>query len=106
MPLPYVQRGGDEMVCDPVRDLRDTVDGRKFQTILADPPWRFMNRTGKMAPEHRRLSRYGTLGLAEIKGLPVAELVQEPRAPVPLGSKCPATGWHRSPESVGVRIQV
>ena len=66
------------MVCDPVRDLRDTVDGRKFQTILADPPWRFMNRTGKMAPEHRRLSRYGTLGLAEIKGLPVAELVQEP----------------------------
>ena len=66
------------MVCDPACDLRETADGRKFQTILADPPWRFMNRTGKMAPEHRRLSRYGTMGLAEIKGLPVAELVQEP----------------------------
>ena len=26
-----------------------------FRTILADPPWRFANRTGKVAPEHRRL---------------------------------------------------
>ena len=37
-----------------------------FGTILADPPWRFMNRSGKMAPEHRRLSRYPTLSLQEI----------------------------------------
>lgn len=26
-----------------------------FGTILIDPPWRFQNRTGKMAPEHKRL---------------------------------------------------
>jgi len=47
---------------------------RRFATVLADPPWRFQNRTGKMAPEHRRLSRYGTMSVAEISALPVAEV--------------------------------
>lgn len=47
---------------------------RRFATVLADPPWQFVNRTGKMAPEHRRLARYGTLTLPEIAGLPVAAL--------------------------------
>jgi N6-adenosine-specific RNA methylase IME4 len=42
-------------------------------TILADPPWQFSNRTGKMAPEHKRLNRYATLSLQEIKDLPVAQ---------------------------------
>lgn len=42
-----------------------------YATILADPPWRFMNRTGKVAPEHRRLSRYDTMTAAEIADLPV-----------------------------------
>ena len=46
-------------------------NGRKFGTLLADPPWRFMNRTGKMAPEHRRLRRYETMTAAEICALPV-----------------------------------
>lgn len=46
----------------------------RFGTILADPPWRFANRTGKMAPEHRRLRRYSTLTLREIMELPVAQL--------------------------------
>ena len=48
-----------------------------FGTILADPPWRFMNRTGKMAPEHKRLSRYSTMTLDEILELPVAEVSSE-----------------------------
>jgi len=43
----------------------------QFGTILADPPWRFANRTGKVAPEHRRLRRYSTMTLAEICALPV-----------------------------------
>ena len=43
-----------------------------FRTILADPPWRFANRTGKVAPEHRRLGRYATMTLEDIKALPVA----------------------------------
>jgi N6-adenosine-specific RNA methylase IME4 len=47
---------------------------RRFATVLADPPWRFQNRTGKMAPEHRRLTRYGTMSLAEICALPVADV--------------------------------
>lgn len=47
-----------------------TIDGG-FQTVLADPPWRFQNRTGKVAPEHGRLSRYATMTLDDIKALPV-----------------------------------
>jgi N6-adenosine-specific RNA methylase IME4 len=46
-----------------------------FVTVLADPPWRFSNRTGKVAPEHRRLSRYRTLTAKEIAALPVAQLM-------------------------------
>lgn len=52
-------------------DFERFMDGRKFKTILADPPWQFQNRTGKVAPEHKRLSRYGTMTLDEIKALPV-----------------------------------
>ena len=52
-------------------DTLPTIDNG-FQTILADPPWRFANRTGKIAPEHRRLGRYATMTLEEIKALPVA----------------------------------
>jgi N6-adenosine-specific RNA methylase IME4 len=51
--------------------------GGKFGAILADPPWRFANRTGKMAPEHRRLSRYTTLTVEEIAALPVAGAVDQ-----------------------------
>jgi len=43
-----------------------------FQTILADPPWRFTNRTGKVAPEHRRLDRYSTMSMDAIKSLAVS----------------------------------
>lgn len=52
-------------------DLTLSVRG-KFGAILADPPWRFQNSTGKVAPEHKRLARYPTLSLQEIKELPVS----------------------------------
>jgi len=45
--------------------------GLNCQTILADPPWQFKNKTGKVAPEHSRLSRYSTLSLNGIKQIPV-----------------------------------
>jgi N6-adenosine-specific RNA methylase IME4 len=48
--------------------------GKRFGTILVDPPWRFLNRTGKMAPEHRRLRRYRTMDFDEIAALPVGDL--------------------------------
>lgn len=48
----------------------------RFSTVLADPPWRFSNRTGKMAPEHKRLSRYSTMELEDIMELPVAQIVR------------------------------
>jgi N6-adenosine-specific RNA methylase IME4 len=55
------------------QDLLSRVAG-SFRTILADPPWRFQNRTGKMAPEHQRLLRYPTLEMQEIYEMPVAQL--------------------------------
>jgi N6-adenosine-specific RNA methylase IME4 len=45
----------------------------RYGTILIDPPWRFANRTGKVAPEHKRLRRYPTLSFEEIAALPVAD---------------------------------
>lgn len=60
---------------DTIVDFAQHLRGRKFKTVLADPPWRFVNRTGKMAPEHKRLSRYGTMTTDEICQLPVAEVV-------------------------------
>lgn len=57
-------------------DLINRLQGNRFFTVLADPPWQFQNRTGKVAPEHKRLNRYGTLALDEIKALPVLSLLQ------------------------------
>ncbi len=59
---------------DPATDLLAALKGQNFGCILGDPPWQFVNRTGKMAPEHKRLSRYGTMDLAAISALPVAKI--------------------------------
>ncbi len=59
-------------------DLLAFVGKRRFATILADPPWQFINKTGKVAPEHRRLSRYGTMRLDQIMALPVEQLAASP----------------------------
>lgn len=45
-----------------------------YSTILADPPWQFSNRAGKIAPEHKRLARYETMTLSDIQGLPVSDI--------------------------------
>jgi N6-adenosine-specific RNA methylase IME4 len=52
-------------------DLLGVAGGRTFGAILADPPWQFVNRSGKIAPEHHRLSRYATMSVAEIANLPI-----------------------------------
>ncbi|MBI4740240.1 MAG: S-adenosylmethionine-binding protein [Betaproteobacteria bacterium] len=59
------------------QDLLRRAGDRKFATVLADPPWQFQNRTGKMAPEHKRLNRYGTMALDDIKTLPVCDVAAE-----------------------------
>jgi N6-adenosine-specific RNA methylase IME4 len=48
-----------------------------FRTVLADPPWRFTNRTGKVAPEHRRLDRYDTMGTDAICDIPVTNVLAD-----------------------------
>ncbi len=47
-----------------------------YSTILADPPWQFQNRTGKMAPEHHRLNRYSMMSLDDVKSFPVSSAAQ------------------------------
>jgi len=56
----------------------DKLAGQRFGTIMADPPWQFANKTGKVAPEHKRLNRYPTMPLADICAMPVAQLADDP----------------------------
>jgi N6-adenosine-specific RNA methylase IME4 len=79
---------------------------RRFATVLADPPWRFVNRTGKVAPEHRRLARYPTLTLDEIGAIPVAGPPRAHRPLLPLGAeRAPARGPRRA-RRLGLCLQV
>lgn len=61
----------------PAEHLLTTAANRRFGTILADPPWQFQNKTGKVAPEHKRLARYGTMSLDEISALPVSKIAAD-----------------------------
>jgi N6-adenosine-specific RNA methylase IME4 len=61
----------------PAESLLAFAGETRYRTIYADPPWRFTNRTGKMAPEHKRLSRYATMTLDDIYELPVATIAAE-----------------------------
>lgn len=72
-----LEHSGDGMSMNVAQDLEDFLKGKRFGTILADPPWRFTNRTGKVAPEHRRLARYPTLSVEEICSLPLADHLEE-----------------------------
>ena len=64
-------------ISETIESLFDFTEGKKYRTIYADPPWQFQNRTGKVAPEHKRLSRYETMKLEDIKNLPVSDLADE-----------------------------
>lgn len=76
-----------------INDLLQFTAGKKYNTIYADPPWQFQNRTGKVAPENKKLMRYETMSLEDIKSLPVAEISGEkahlylwvPNALLPIG---------------------
>ena len=59
------------------KNLLEFCGEKKYATVYADPPWRFQNRTGKVAPEHKRLNRYETMTVEEIINLPVKDIVEE-----------------------------
>jgi N6-adenosine-specific RNA methylase IME4 len=67
----------DELRTQLIDDLSTFANSQKFKTVLADPPWRFTNRTGKMAPEHRRLARYETMSVEDIGALPVNQITAD-----------------------------
>lgn len=60
-----------------IRNMTAHTQGKKYNTIYADPPWQFQNRTGKVAPENKRLMRYETITTQEICQLPVSEIAAE-----------------------------
>jgi N6-adenosine-specific RNA methylase IME4 len=63
-----------DALLSPAEDFLQHTPGRDYGAILADPPWQFQNRTGKVAPEHKRLARYPTLTLQEIMDIPVQQV--------------------------------
>lgn len=71
------ESGATTAMPDVAKELLDAAGKRRFSTILADPPWQFQNKTGKVAPEHKRLNRYGTMSLDEIAALPVPKIAAE-----------------------------
>jgi N6-adenosine-specific RNA methylase IME4 len=60
------------------QNLLETAADQRFHTIMADPPWRFQNRSGKIAPEHKRLMRYETMTTEDVCALPVSKLAANP----------------------------
>lgn len=64
-------------LAETIDSLLSFTNGKKYNTIYADPPWQFQNRTGKVAPEHKRLTRYETMTLDDIKALPVSRIADE-----------------------------
>jgi N6-adenosine-specific RNA methylase IME4 len=62
---------------EPHLDLIARCGTQKFRTVLADPPWQFQNKTGKVAPQHKRLNRYQTMHLNDITTLPVPDIVAD-----------------------------
>jgi len=54
-----------------------TFDDKRFKTILADPPWRFMSRSSIGSPDNTRAFRYNTLPLQEICNMPVQQIAAE-----------------------------
>ena len=72
--------------CDPLQsggvsdlggDIRAVLE-QPARTVLADPPWRFKNKSGKFAPEHLRLHRYHTMSVDDISALPVQDAIDDP----------------------------
>jgi N6-adenosine-specific RNA methylase IME4 len=66
----------DKLMISASQALLQRFAGKSFSCVLADPPWQFQNRTGKIAPEHKRLSRYSTMSLTEIVEFPVKEIIR------------------------------
>lgn len=72
------------MLSETGKSLLTFADEKKYGVVYADPPWQFQNRTGKVAPEHKRLMRYETMTLDDIKALPVESIA---------GDKCHLYLW-------------
>ncbi len=60
-----------------------------FATILIDPPWQFQNKTGKVAPEHKRLHRYRTMTFGDITLTPCCEVCPDAEPSVSVVSERP-----------------
>ncbi|CAN7443241.1 hypothetical protein LJR220_004010 [Bradyrhizobium sp. LjRoot220] len=87
------------------QDLLRFADKRRFGTIMADPPWQFTNKTGKVAPEHKRLARYGLAKSTRFARYLCLKSRRRQRI-CTVVSECDAAGWPRGHEGVGLYLQV
>ena len=59
-----------------IQNLQEFTNGKKYNTIYADPPWQYRvyskKGLGRSAESH-----YPTMGIDEIRALPVAELAEK-----------------------------
>ena len=60
-------------------DLLRFARGRRFATILADPPWQFTNRPERSRPSISGCRATATMKLDEIMALPVAQISSRQR---------------------------
>lgn len=68
-----IEHNADENMCA-VSDLNELIErGRKFKTLLADPPWAYSNQATRAATNNH----YDTMTVDEICALPVSELTDE-----------------------------
>lgn len=63
------------MEASPNEDFLYRLQGCEFRTVLADPPWRFKNKSGKASPEYKKITRYATMELSDLCRLPVRQVV-------------------------------
>ena len=63
--------------------IQHVLSGQPFRTVLADPPWRFDHRRGKVSPEHRRLNRLLSMHMDAV-GIPVQIRGEHWSGPSPL----------------------
>ena len=64
-------------LAETIRSFKSFTENKKYRVIYADPPWQFANRTGKVAPENKRLQRYSTMTVEEIMALPVRDVTDD-----------------------------
>ena len=61
----------------PMRPVMEAIQANWYWHYFQQNRWRFQNRTGKMAPEHKRLRRYPTMSFEDIAAMPELVIIDQ-----------------------------